>query len=229
MLILWGVVSMFISSGWQSKTALFMALGMTSLAAIPAFSAAPATAVVEPDIVGQTFPSERVAIPAGTVIPVELEKAEKIVVTPDETAPVTLLVATDIRTDTGIVLIPAGSKIEGELRPVSAGTQFVAKALTLNNTNRRLPIRATSQVITEREILKKGTDVGQILKGAAIGAAASAVLAEIFGSIDFKEVLGGAGLGAIAGLLLGGRRQAEVIVVNPEEDLSLTLQSDLVL
>jgi hypothetical protein len=220
---------MFIYSGWQSKTALIMAFGMTSLAAIPAFSAAPATAVVEPYIVGQTFPSERVTIPAGTVIPVELEKAEKIVVTPDETAPVTLLVATDIRTDTGIVLIPAGSKIEGELRPVSAGTQFVAKALTLNNSNQRLPMRATSQVITERQILKKGTDVAEILKGAAIGAAASAVLAEIFGSIDFPEVLGGAGLGAIAGLLLGGRRQAEVIVVNPEEDLSLTLQSDLVL
>ncbi|AFZ20069.1 hypothetical protein [Allocoleopsis franciscana] len=229
MLILWGVVSMFISSGWQSKTALIMAFGMTSLAAIPALIAAPATAVVEPYIVGQTFPSERVTIPAGTVIPVELEKAEKIVVTPDETAPVTLLVATDIRTDTGTILIPEGSKIEGELRPVSTGTQFVAKALTLNNSNRRLPIGATSQVITEREIIKKGTDVGQILKGAAIGAAASAVLAEIFGSINVPEVLGGAGLGAIAGLLLGGNRQAEVIVVNPEEDLSLTLQSDLVL
>lgn len=220
---------MFISSGWQSKTALLMAFSMTSLAAIPALIAAPATAVVEPYIVGQTFPSERVTIPAGTVIPVELEKAEKIVVTPDETAPVTLLVASDIRTDTGTMLIPAGSKIEGELRPVSAGTQFVANALTLHNSDRRLPIRATSQVITEREIIKKGTDVGQILKGAAIGAAASAVLAEIFGSIDFKEVVGGAGIGAIAGLLLGGRRQAEVIVVNPEEDLSLTLQSDLVL
>src|ERR687885_30899 len=188
---------MFISSGWQSKTALVMALGMTSLAAVPALMAAPATASVKPYLVGQLLSqSERVAIPAGTVIPVELEKAQKIVVTPDETAPVTLL---------------------------------VAKSLTLRNSNQRLPMRATSKVITERETIKKGTDVGQILKGAAIGAAASTVLAEIFGDIDFKEVLGGAGLGAIAGLLLGGRKQAEVIVVNPEEDLSLTLQSDLVL
>ncbi len=221
---------MLISSGWQSKTALLMALGMTSLAAVPALMAAPATASVKPYLVGQLFSqSERVAIPAGTVIPVELEKAEKIVVTPEETAPVTLLVAADIRSNAGTVLIPQGSKIEGELRPVSGGTQFVAKALTLRNSDQRLPIRATSKVITEREIIKKGTDVGQILKGAAIGAAASAILAEIFGSIDFKEVLGGAGLGAIAGLLLGGRKEAEVIVVHPEEDLSLTLQSDLVL
>jgi hypothetical protein len=221
---------MFISSGWQSKTALLMALGMTSLAAVPALMAAPATASVKPYLVGQLFSqSERVAIPAGTVIPVELENAQKIVVTPEETAPVTLLVATDIRSDTGTVLIPQGSKIEGELRPVSDGTQFVAKALTLRNSNQRLPMRATSKVITKKETIKKGTDVGQILKGAAIGAAASAVLAEIFGDIDFKEVLGGAGLGALAGLLLGGRKQAEVIVVNPEEDLSLTLQSDLVL
>ncbi len=64
-------------------------------------------------------------------------------------------------------------------------------------------------------------------EGAAIGAAAAAVVADIFGGIDLGEVLGGAGIGAIAGLLLRGRNEVEVVVVNPDTDLDLTLQSDL--
>lgn len=220
---------MLISSGWQSRTALFIALGMTSVAVSPLLMMSPATAVVEPYVVGQASGSERVAIPAGTVIPVKLEKAEKIVVTPDETAPVTLLVASTIRSSAGTILIPEGSKIDGELRPVSAGTQFVAKTLTLRNSNQQLPIRATSRVITERETIDKGTDVSSILKGAAVGGAAAAVLSAIFDDVDIGKVLGGAGIGALAGLLLGGRNKAEVVVIRPETDLALTLQSDLLL
>ena len=221
---------MLISSGWQSRTAFIIALGMASVAVSPLLMMSPATAVTEPYVVGQVSGSERVAIPAGTVIPVKLDKAEKIVVTPDETARVTLLVASTIRSSAGTILIPEGSKIDGELQPVSAGTQFVAKTLTLRNSNQQLPIRATSRVITERETINKGTDVSSILKGAAVGGAAAAVLSAIFDDVDIGKVLGGAGIGALAGLLLGGgRNKAEVVVIRPETDLALTLQSDLVL
>ncbi len=219
---------MFISSGWQSRTALLIALGMTSTATFPVLMAAPATASSQPYIVGQAFSQAGVAIPSGTVIPVRYDEAERIVVTPSETAPVTLIVAENIRTQEGTILVPAGSEIRGDLQPAGVGTQFIAQELRFRNSNQRLPIEATSQVITERETLKKGTNATQILKGAAIGAAAAAVVAEVIGDIDLGEVLGGAGIGALAGLLLGGRREAEVIVVRPE-DLNLTLQEDLVL
>jgi hypothetical protein len=221
---------MFISSSWQSKTALIVALGMSVGSVVPVLIAAQATIAVEPSIVGQTFPqSERVVVPAGSVIPVRLDKAEKLVVTPDETAPVTLLVAEDIRSSSGTILIPAGSRIEGEMRPISAGTQFVAKRLTLRNSNQRFPIDATSRVITERETIDKGTNVDAILKGAVIGGAAATVLSAIFDNVRIERVLGGAGAGALAGLLLGGRKKSEVVVIRPEADLALTLQSDLVL
>ncbi|HEY9598783.1 MAG TPA: hypothetical protein V6D33_14055 [Cyanophyceae cyanobacterium] len=221
---------MLISQRWRSSTALFLALGITSTTALPAVLAVPAIALAKPTLIGQRFPqSQRVRVPEGTRIPVELENAEKIVVTPEETAPVTLIVASDIRSTSGTILIPAGSKIEGKLTPTDGGTQFIAEELIIKNSNQRLPIDATSQVITEKETIDKGTNVGEILKGAAIGGAAAAIIAEIFGSIDLDEVLGGAGLGALAGLLLGGRKKAEVIVVYPETDLDLTLQSDLVL
>lgn len=221
---------MFISSSWQSKTALIVALGVSTGSIFPVLIAAQATIAVEPSIVGQTFPqSERVVVPAGSVIPVRLDKAEKLVVTPDETAPVTLLVAEDIRSSAGTILIPAGSRIEGEMRPVRTGTQFVAKQLTLRNSNQRLPIEATSRVITERETIDKGTNVDAILKGAAIGGAAATVLSAIFDNVRIERVLGGAGAGALAGLLLGGRKKSEVVVIRPESDLALTLQSDFVL
>ena len=148
--------------------------------------------------------------------------------TPDETAPVKLKVAQDITTSGGTVLIPEGSVIEGELRSAGEGTQFVAENLVIAGQNGKTPIDATSEVVTRRETINKRSDP-KILQGAAIGGAAAAVLSEIFGRIDILEVLGGAGLGALASVLIRDRKEVEVIVVNPQEDLNLTLQSDFAL
>jgi hypothetical protein len=188
-------------------------------------------------VLAQLFsnPSSQVRITAGNLVPVRYEDAEKIVVLPDETAPVTLSVATAIRTARGTVIIPQGSLIEGELRPIYAedddeepvGTQFVAETLVFPSGVRQ-SVDAVSDVITETETITRRSDP-DILRGAAIGAAAAAVLAEILGDIDFIEVLAGAGLGALASVLLRGREEVDVVVIYPETDLDLTLQSDFVL
>jgi hypothetical protein len=221
---------MLISHRWRSKTALLIALGMTSMTAFPILTMASATALPKPYSIAQLFSqSQQVVVPAGTVIPVKYDEADKIVVAPDDKTPVTLTVAANIRSASGTILLREGTQIKGELRPAEGGTQFVAQELIFRNTNRRLPIDATSRTITERETIKKGANVSSILTGAAVGAGAAAALSEIFGDIDAIKVIGGAGAGALAGLLLGGRRQTEVIVVRPNTDLDLTLQSDLVL
>lgn len=218
---------MSIYSRWQSRTALLIALGITSTAAVPIVISAPAMASKDPYVVGQRLPrSSRLLVPAGTTIPVRYDQAERIIVTPDETSPVTLTVAEDIRSNNGIIVIPAGSQIEGELQPTEGGTQFVSGDLILTNTEQRLPINATSTVITETETITEKSNP-DILKGAAIGAAAGAVIGEIFGGIDLGEVLGGAGVGAIASVLLRGEKEVEVVNIDPETDLNLTLQSDL--
>lgn len=165
-------------------------------------------------------------IPRGVVIPVEYDQ-EKILVTPEETVPVTLLVAADIKDSSRNILIPYGSEIDGEIQPADDGSRFVATELILPDGS-VYGISADSQVVTRTEKVKKGADAGDILEGAAIGAAAAVVLSEIFGDIDFLEVLGGAGAGAVAGLLLGGN-EAELISIDPNNDLDLTLQSDLAL
>ena len=169
---------------------------------------------------------EPYTVPRGFVIPVEFEE-EKILVTPEETAPVTLLVAANVKDNQGYTLIPYGSEIYGQIEPSQdeTGSLFVAEEIVFpDGTSQSLD--AVSDVVTRRETVNKGANTGDILKGAAIGAGAAAVLSEIFGDIGAIEVLGGAGAGALAGLLLGGN-EAELITIDPNNDLDLTLQTNL--
>jgi hypothetical protein len=218
---------MITSETWRSTTAAMLALGMALAIGSPLIIATPAEAQRQ-----RISQFDRDVIPSGTVIPVSYEK-DKILVTRDETAPLTLIVSQDIRTYQNRILIPAGSRIVGELQPVRRGdrmgTQFVARELFVGR-RQRYRIDANSGVITRTERVQRGARGGSIVQGAALGAAAAAALAGITGdkAIATEEVLGGAGVGALAGVLLG-RRSVDVIVVRPEEDLSLRLRSDIVL
>jgi hypothetical protein len=214
---------MLLPNRWKSGTAMTLAMTMASSIAIPLTFIRPATA--SPIQVAQRFPDTwRNTIQSGTQIPVTFNK-DRIIVTPDETAPVKLTVAQDITSSGGEVLIPEGSVIEGEMTPAGDGTQFVAKTLVIDEDDVETSIDATSDVITRRETINQRSNP-RVLERAAIGGAAAAVLAEVFGRIDLWEVLGGAGLGALSSVLIRDRKEVEVITVNPQEDLTLTLQSD---
>jgi len=211
---------MFTSNKWRSQTVAILALGIAVGAAAPSVAPAPAVA----QRISQYSSS---IIAAGTTIPVNYEK-DKIIVTPDETAPLTLTVAQDIRSSQGRVLIPSGSKISGQLQPARRGSQFVAKELLVGR--KRYRIDAISRVVTRTESIQRGANGDSIVKGAAIGAAAAAAIAGISGdkAIATEEILGGAGIGAIAGILLG-RKKVDVVVIRPERDLELRVRSELVL
>lgn len=231
---------MNIANRWHAKPALLMAMGLASAAIAPILTqgvaiANPAPQQNNPYHVSQLFNNARIVIPAGTTLQVDYENEEgdedinKVIVKPDETAPLTLTVETSIRTASGTVLIPAGSTIEGELQPLegnAVGTQFVANELILPNGN-DYDLDAVSDPVTRTEVITEDSDP-DFIKGAVIGAAAAAVLAEVLGSIDILEVLGGAGLGALGILIFGGDSEdVEVVVVDPDRDLDVTLQSPL--
>ena len=165
-------------------------------------------------------------IARGFVIPIEYDE-EKILVTPEETVPVSLFVAADIKDSRRNILIPYGSEIMGQIEPdeTESGSFFSADEIVFPDGTSQ-SIEAESQLITRRETIKKGANAGDILQGAAIGGAAAAVLSEIFGDIGALEVLGGAGAGALAGLLLGGN-EVELVSIDPNNDLDLTLLSSL--
>jgi hypothetical protein len=216
---------------WKSGSALLVTLGMVSSAIAPLTIAAP-VAALPPQTLAQLFPSQpqrQVAIPAGIRIPVRYDSAEKIVVLPTETAPVTLTVAKNIRSSAGTLLIPAGTQVKGNLKPSDGGSQFVADELIFANGT-RTDLNATSQVVKTTQEVRPGVDTGAVLKGAAIGAAAATVISGVTGKkrITLGKILIGGGAGAVGGLLLG-KRKADVIVINPAADLELTLNSALAL
>ena len=200
-------------------------LARTAVAAVSQTAIDQAPAI---DLVAQRFPDSwrTSAIPAGTAIPVRYDKAEKIILKPDETVPVTLTVTADVLTARGTVLIPKGSQIEGELQPASGGTQFVAKQVIL--ADRKAPIDASSNVVTRTETITRRSNP-RILEGAAIGGAAAAVLSEVLGKINVLEVLGGAGVGALGSVLVRGHKKVDVVVLQPATDIDLRLRSDFAL
>jgi hypothetical protein len=220
----------------QTKISWFVLLTMGAATFAPIFSLAPASAQLFPsrdsdrEEYSRDEYSRGAVVPEGATIPVMYKDAKKVLVTDDETAPLTLQVAANVKNRRGQVLIPYGSEIEGEIQPADGGSQFVAQKIiieTRDGDTIEQPIDATSDVVTRRERVEKGASAGEILEGAAIGGAAAAVLSGIFGDIDIEEVLGGAGLGALAGWVFNEGQEAELISINPNTDLTLTLNSDL--
>lgn len=233
---------MMICDRWQAKTALILSIGIVAATATPIAAQAQFSESLETDdrqsflMAQNVFDSARVSVPSGTRIQVSYdetgddgEDVERIILAPDETADITVTVAEPIRSDFGTVLVPVGSEIEGELRPLEGdtmGSQFYAETLRLPN-GQEADIDAISSPVTRTETITEDTD-RDFLKGAVIGAASAAVLAEILGSIDVLEVLGGAGLGALGILIFGGgEEEVDVVVVDPDTDLDVTLRSDL--
>ncbi|MCU0546830.1 MAG: S-layer homology domain-containing protein [Oscillatoriaceae cyanobacterium Prado104] len=168
-----------------------------------------------------------VKIPSGTAIPLEYAK-DKILLGPNDKSPLTLTVADNITDSSGKVLIPEGSKVSGELRSTSNGVQFVAQELSIINGT-RIPLNANSQLITKKESVSRGINVGNLIKNTALGAAAAAAIAGVTGdrAIATEEVLGGAGIGSLVGVFLG-RDKVDLYAVNPDTDLDLQLDADLV-
>ncbi|MGQ4648708.1 S-layer homology domain-containing protein [Lyngbya aestuarii] len=170
-------------------------------------------------------------IPAGVSIPVKYGDSERILLTKDETVPLTLTVDANLTTSQGKVVIPAGSQIEGELRSTEQGARFVAKTLLLNG--RRIPINGSSKLITTTETVRKGGSVVTLLKNAALGTAAAAAISAVTGdrAIATEELLIGAGSGAALSLIQRflGRNSVELISIEPDTDLDVTLSSDLVI
>ena len=229
---------MFNRQYYKPVTAISLTMTLTMAIAAPLVNLAPASAQLFPQQQRTRTNSPRtnsprtnrvystIIIPAGSQIPLEYEK-EKILVTKEETIPVTLTVAANIRDRDRNTLIPYGTEVEGQIEPDRNGSRFVAQELIFEDGT-RLSINGVSDTVTRTETVKRGTDTEDILAGAAIGGAAAAVLGDIFGDINIEEVLGGAALGALGGWILG-RDRVELISIDPNRDLDIILESDLAL
>ncbi len=217
----------------KSGTSAFIALlmGATTIAT----PIAPASAQLFPSPTN-TAPRTRTTIAAGTLIPIRYEQAQTLQVTKGEYMPLTLTVAANFRDRNGNLLIPAGSEIVGQIEPADEGVRFVARELIVNGGRQYLPLNATSNVIAANESINEGASIANILTGTFAGAGTATIIAGTTGDrkIDALEVLAGAAIGTLAGwglpeagIVGGGTR--EVVNINPNRDLTLTLRSDLAL
>lgn len=160
----------------------------------------------------------------GTKIPVTYLASDKVVVTPNETINLTLEVADNIQNSESKVLIPKGSKIEGQLVPRYSGskflgTQFVAQRLIVNNQS-YTNLNATSNLVTG----EKPSDVNNsTVQNTSATSAAQTILGTILGrSVNVESILTGR-------TTTPQNTQDTVdtlVIIDPETDLPLTFGSD---
>lgn len=173
---------------------------------------------------------ESIILPAGTQIPVRYEQGKKILLTKQESLSLTLRVATNITNMEGTVMIPDGSEIIGEIKPTEKGSRFFSQKLFIKSNNQIHSLDAISRVISKIETLIKGVNPEEILQEAILGDKASKLIASFERSSKNNRALSGldpAQIEALSGWLLGNET-LELVSINPNKDLNLTLQSDLV-
>lgn len=111
--------------------------------------------------------------------------------------------------------IPPGSVIRGRYEPAEGGgLRYVVYGVVVDG--QRYNISAVSPVL-ETQTDPRDTSIGAIAEDAGIGAAAGAVLGEVTGSIDAGEVIGGAAAGGAVGNLTADN----VVVIEPDETITL--------
>ena len=152
----------------------------------------------------------------GRTIRTTAKNRDRILIRKNDSRELTLYVDEDIRADdTGRIIIPRDSRIEGRLRARDGGIQFEAKRLTLSN-GRRYNLDAQSEIIyANRRVASRRTTTTD---------AARVVLSTILG--DRKQRDGDVDRRDDD---FGSRddRERDLIVVYPDRDLNLRLRKDL--
>ena len=179
------------------------------------------------------YQTAQASLNRGTQIPIRFNEASKILVSKDETLPIELTVARNVRDNEGRLIIPEGSLIKGQIEPAGRGSRFVAREVIFDNGD-RLPLQATSRIVTRTETIQEGASTDEILGGTLAGAGAATLIAGLTGDrkIGALEVLAGAAVGALAGWALPtggvvGGGEKEVISIDPDRDLTLRVTSDV--
>jgi hypothetical protein len=160
-------------------------------------------------------------IAAGTRLPIANLSNDKLYVAPNETRAFSLAIFEGIRDDSGKILIPYGSRVDGRFEPAPGGTRFVAQSVIVGD--RVYPLAAQTDILRDVKDPRQ-TETTQVVQDTAIGAAGAAIIAGVTGdrAIATEEVLAGGAAGAAIGNVTAPR----VVVINPEQPLQLRLTQD---
>ncbi|MEN9229840.1 MAG: hypothetical protein Q6L68_02950 [Thermostichus sp. DG02_5_bins_236] len=191
-----------------------LAAALVGMTGIPSLVPAPVVAQ-------QLFELGAYRLQQGTVIPVgSLNSEAPEYFYPDTVYPLELAVTQGIYDAQGRLVIPAGSRIYGQMEPAPGGSRFIGTSIVIGG--RTYSLRASSNIIhDEKDPRQYSGDA--IASDAAIGAAAGAVLGALTGGVSVGNVLGG----AAAGVIVGNVTAPQVVVLRPGQSLNLTLEAPL--
>ncbi len=114
--------------------------------------------------------------------------------------------------------IPAGAIVRGRFEPAEGGVRYVATAVEVGN--QVYAVNATSELLRDIKDPRE-TSTGAILTDAGIGAAGGAAVGGILtGRVSVGSILGGAAAGAI----IGNTTAQRVVVLEPNQTLTLMSQ-----
>lgn len=149
----------------------------------------------------------------GRTIRTSAKNRDRIIIRKNDDRDLTLYIDENIRADdTGRVIIPRDSRIEGRLRPRDGGIQYDAKRIVLPN-GRRYNLDAFSEVIyPNRRIASRRTRTSEGVRD---------VLATILGDRGRDDDFGRRDDD------FGSRRDRDLVVIYPDRDLDLRLRKDL--
>ncbi len=181
---------------------------------------APKAAVAAPVAAVPQFNAEAVTLQAGTPVMVGYE-GEKVYIAPNERRDFDFKLRQPVKNSQGKTLLPYGSVVSGRFEPAPGGTRFLAKSIAING--RSYALSAQSKVINDVKDPRE-TGTGAIAGDAAIGALGGVILGGLTGDrvIATEEVLAGAATGAAVGNVTA----PQVVVLDANTDLQLTLDRD---
>ncbi|MEL6555639.1 MAG: hypothetical protein AAFQ63_19585 [Cyanobacteria bacterium J06621_11] len=110
--------------------------------------------------------------------------------------------------------LPVGAVVRGQFLPTEGGLFYQASSVEL--ADRIYQIDAYSDVIRDKKDPRE-TSTGAILTDAAIGAVGGYVIGEVLGDPDLWEVVGG----AAAGVVVGNTTAPFVVVIKPDDLITL--------
>jgi hypothetical protein len=179
----------------------------------------PAAVVAATPAVPQ-FSAEATTLQAGTPVIVGYE-GERVYIAPNERRDFDFKLRQAVKNSQGRTLLPYGSVVSGRFEPAPGGTRFFAKSIAING--RSYPLSAQSKVINDVKDPRE-TSTGALAGDAAIGALGGVVLGGLTGDrvIATEEVLAGAAAGAVVGNVTA----PQVVILDANTDLQLTLDRD---
>ncbi len=169
----------------------------------------------------QQFDLGTVQLQSGSVVPATAPTTgEPLYFDPNGIHSLTLTVPRDIYNQSGFRVIPAGSQIQGTLRPAQGGSIFTAEALVIKG--RRLPLQASTGLINDEKDPRQ-YDTESTVGDALIGGAAGAIIGGLTGGVSAGGILGG----AATGVGVGNVTAPQAVVLRPNQVINLTLSAPL--